>query len=67
MQTIDHVTVSVTQGQLFTDNDAPWNAMMARPLPPAPGAERNRMTARRLPRAADRSRYREFGAPAINV
>ena len=29
MQTIDHVTVSVTQGQLFTDNDAPWNAMMA--------------------------------------
>jgi multiple sugar transport system permease protein len=23
------MTVSVTQGQLFTDNDAPWNAMMA--------------------------------------
>jgi multiple sugar transport system permease protein len=24
-----NMTVSVTQGQLFTDNDAPWNAMMA--------------------------------------
>jgi multiple sugar transport system permease protein len=24
-----NVTVSVTQGQLFTDTDAPWNAMMA--------------------------------------
>jgi hypothetical protein len=33
---VRNMTVSVTQGQLFTDNDAPWNAMMARPLPPAP-------------------------------
>jgi multiple sugar transport system permease protein len=24
-----NTTVSVIQGQLFTDNDAPWNAMMA--------------------------------------
>jgi multiple sugar transport system permease protein len=24
-----HMTVAVTQGQLFTDADAPWNAMMA--------------------------------------
>jgi hypothetical protein len=24
-----NMTVSVTQGQLFTDADAPWNAMMA--------------------------------------
>jgi len=23
------MTVSVTQGQLFSDTDAPWNAMMA--------------------------------------
>jgi multiple sugar transport system permease protein len=26
---VQNMTVSVTQGQLFTDNDAPWNAMMA--------------------------------------
>jgi multiple sugar transport system permease protein len=26
---VRHMTVSVTQGQLFTDTDAPWNAMMA--------------------------------------
>jgi multiple sugar transport system permease protein len=26
---VRNMTVSVTQGQLFTDNDAPWNAMMA--------------------------------------
>jgi multiple sugar transport system permease protein len=24
-----NMTVSVAQGQLFTDTDAPWNAMMA--------------------------------------
>jgi multiple sugar transport system permease protein len=26
---VQNMTVSVTQGLLFTDNDAPWNAMMA--------------------------------------
>jgi multiple sugar transport system permease protein len=26
---VKNMTVSVMQGQLFTDNDAPWNAMMA--------------------------------------
>ena len=26
---VQNMTVSVMQGQLFTDNDAPWNAMMA--------------------------------------
>ena len=26
---VRHMTVSVTQGQLFEDTDAPWNAMMA--------------------------------------
>ena len=26
---VQNMTVSVTQGQLFTDTDAPWNAMMA--------------------------------------
>ena len=26
---VRHMTVAVTQGQLFTDTDAPWNAMMA--------------------------------------
>jgi multiple sugar transport system permease protein len=26
---VQNMTVSVTQGQLFADNDAPWNAMMA--------------------------------------
>jgi multiple sugar transport system permease protein len=26
---VRHTTVSVTQGQLFTDTDAAWNAMMA--------------------------------------
>jgi multiple sugar transport system permease protein len=24
-----NMTISVTQGQLFSDTDAPWNAMMA--------------------------------------
>jgi multiple sugar transport system permease protein len=26
---VRHMTVSVVQGQLFLDADAPWNAMMA--------------------------------------
>src|SRR6202040_3377432 len=26
---VRNMTVSVTQGQLFSDTDAPWNAMMA--------------------------------------
>jgi multiple sugar transport system permease protein len=26
---VKNMTVSVAQGQLFTDTDAPWNAMMA--------------------------------------
>ena len=26
---VRNMTVAVTQGQLFSDTDAPWNAMMA--------------------------------------